>query len=119
MSLTVKLADQIDSDRAKSILAGLSGPAPAGKITEWLTVCAVLTASPRDDDMTSDLKLKAFEAQLAKYPGDIVRHVLAMWPDKNKWFPTWAELKSEIERLEGIRPQIIDRVQERLNQQGD
>jgi hypothetical protein len=119
MSLTVRLADQIDADRAHSILSGLSGPATRDQIVEWLTICAVKTAHPKDDDMSSELKLKVFTSELLRFPGDIVRHVLATWPSKSKWFPTWKELEDEITRLGGIRPQIIERVQERLNQQGD
>lgn len=119
MSLTVRLADQIDADRARSVLGGLSGPAKREQIVEWLTICAIKTAHAKDDDMSSELKLKVFTSELLQFPGDIVRHVLAKWPSKSKWFPTWKELEDEITQLAGIRPQIIQRVQERLNQQGD
>lgn len=114
MSLTVKLAEDVNVDGAEATLSGLAAPAPRADIVEWLTMCAVLTAMPRDDDMTSDLKLRAFAERLSEHPGDIVRHVLKEWPESNKWFPTWSELRIEIDRMAGIRPAIIDRVRARL-----
>jgi hypothetical protein len=115
MSLRVRTEGEIDAAKAEAIINGLSAPAPYAKIIEWLTVCAVLTAHPKDDAMSSDLKMKAFASQLAGYPGDIVAHVLKEWPNKNKWFPTWAELLADIDEMSGLRPDIVDRVRSRIS----
>ncbi|TNE58633.1 MAG: hypothetical protein EP341_03185 [Sphingomonadales bacterium] len=114
MSLTVKLADEVDLETAEKTLNGLTAPAPKDSIIEWLTMCAVLTASAKDDDMTSDLKLKLFASKLSAYPGDVVKHALDAWPDTHKWFPTWSELLTEIERMSDIRPAIVERVREKI-----
>jgi len=116
MDLTVKLADQVDVDRVNGVLKGLSAPAPKSKIIEWLTICAVKTGHAKQDDMSSELKLKVYADDLSKFPGDIVRHVLAEWPSKSSWFPHWKELEDEIASLSGIRPQIISRVSARIQE---
>lgn len=114
MSLTVKLADEVDAKTAHAALNGLSAPASEADINEWLTICAVKTAHAKDDEMTSDLKLRVYATDLAAYPGDVVRHVLKEWPNNNKWFPVWQELCAEIERMAGLRPQIVERVRIKL-----
>ena len=114
MSLRVKRADVVDHAGAKAVIDGLAAPAPRASIIEWLTICAVKTVSARDDDMASDLNMKVFADDLGQYPGDIVHHVLKEWPERNKWFPSWSELRDEIDRLSGLRPEIIRRVRSRL-----
>jgi hypothetical protein len=115
MSLTVKAVGEIDAQTARAVIDGLSAPAPREKIIEWLTVCAVKTASAKDDDMTSDLKLRVFADDLLQYPGDIVRHVLKEWPSRSKWFPVWKELEDQVQEMAGLRPQIVDKVRSRIS----
>jgi hypothetical protein len=110
MSLTVTPSGSLEAERAERIVSALEAPAPQAKLIEWVTLCAVLTAQPRDDDMTSELKLRAYVEKLAEYPGDIVREVLSDWPGKSKWFPTWAELKAALDKHAGVRPLLVDRV---------
>jgi len=114
MSLTVTASDSPDRETAERIIAGLSAPAPQDKIIEWLTTCAVLTAAPRDDDMTAEFRLRVFANELANYPGDIVRQTLADWPRKSKWFPAWRELQDVLEKHCGIRPMLVDHVKREL-----
>lgn len=112
MSLTVTPSGSLDRDKATQIVDALAAPAPADKLTEWLTVCAVLTAQPRDDDMTSDLKLRVYAEKLAQWPGDVVRHVLDEWPSKSKWFPTWNEMEAALDRHNAHRPMVVQKVRE-------
>ena len=114
MSLTVTSSDSPDRDTAERIVNALSAPAPHEKIMEWLTICAVLTAAPRDDDMTAEFRMKVFAGELANYPGDIVRQALSDWPHKSKWFPAWRELQDVLEKHRGIRPMLVDRVRESI-----
>lgn len=115
MTLTVTPSESLEADKAERIIEGLSAPAPIAKLTEWLTVCAALTAAPRDDDMTSELRLRVYTQKLAEFPGDVVRKVLADWPSQSKWFPVWAELEAAMNREMGIRPRLIEQVRRRVN----
>ena len=115
MTLTVTPSESLEADKAERIIEGLAAPAPIAKLTEWLTVCAALTAAPRDDDMTSELRLRVYTQKLAEFPGDVVRKVLADWPSQSKWFPVWAELEAAMNREMGIRPRLIEQVRRRVN----
>ena len=108
MTLTVTPSESLEADKAERIIDALGAPAPVSKLTEWLTMCAVLTAAPRDDDMTSELRLKVFTQKLADFPGDVARKVLADWSSQSKWFPVWAELEAAMNREMGIRPRLIE-----------
>ena len=107
MTLTVTPSELLEADKAERIIDALEAPAPIAKLTEWVTVCAALTAAPRDDDMTSELRLRVYTQKLADFPGDVVRKVLADWPSQSKWFPVWAELEAAMDREMGIRPRLI------------
>ena len=112
MSLTVTPSGSLEAETAERIVNALRAPAPREKLVEWVTICAVLTAQPRDDDMSAELKLRAYVEKLSEYPGDVVREVLNEWPGRSKWFPTWAELKAALDKHTGIRPMLVDRVRE-------
>lgn len=114
MTLTVTPSELLEADKAARIIDALQAPAPVAKLTEWLTVCAALTAAPRDDDMTSELRLRVYTQKLADFPGDVVRKVLAEWPSKSKWFPVWAELEAAMNREMGIRPRLIEQARRHI-----
>lgn len=98
----------MDLDRAGKIIDALDAPAPIEKIIEWLTLCAALTAIAKEEDASATLKLKAYAERLCDYPGDVVHKALKEWPDKNKWFPTWAELRAECEVQCGKRGEFVN-----------
>lgn len=115
MTLTVTPSESLEADKAERIIDALGAPAPVSKLTEWLTVCAALTAAPRDDDMTSELRLRVYTQKLADFPGDVVRKVLADWPSQSKWFPVWAEMEAAMNREMGIRPRLIEQARRCIN----
>ena len=108
MTLTVTPSELLEADKVERIIEGLAAPASVARLTEWLTVCAALTAAPRDDDMTSELRLRVYTERLSDFPGDVVRKVLADWPSQSKWFPVWAELEAAMNREMGVRPRLIE-----------
>lgn len=71
---------------------------PKDELVVLLGEVRFLTAMPRDltlDDLTAQLALYA--RKLQHYPADVVRHTLRTWPDGNKFWPTWAELKPDLD----------------------
>lgn len=68
-----------------------AAPASQQMIEAWLAELSVITAKRNDDDMTEQLRLRAYTERLLPYPADIVRHALLVvtW----KFWPTWDDLK--------------------------
>jgi len=56
-----------------------------------------LTKRKKDDQITLDLAVEAYGSRLEQYPADIVHEVLTKWPDQSMWWPSWHELKEEID----------------------
>lgn len=115
MTLTVSSSGSLAHEPVRLILDALQAPAPTDKITEWLTICAGLTLATRDDDPAGNVRLKAYTAKLAEFPGDVVRKVLSDWPSKSKWFPAWAELQVQIHNEMSVRLSLIHQARRHLN----
>lgn len=56
-----------------------------------------LTKRKATDGMTLNIAIEAYMAKLEEYPADIVHEVLSKWPDQSMWWPSWNELKAEID----------------------
>ena len=110
MSLRVKRSEVVDHKQALKIANALEAPARIELIIEWLTMCAALTAQPKEETAGTDLKLRLLSERLQEWPGDIVHDALKDWPVKNKWFPTLSELVAECESRMGNRAQIVSTV---------
>jgi len=88
-------------------------PAPPEKIGMWLAKLYALTKQRAEDQVTLDLATEAFMARLEKLPAAAVEAAMEAWPDKSKWFPSWQELKAEIEttdRATKVRKAIYDAI---------
>jgi len=83
---------------ARDQLAAAMVPPHPKQLVMELTQLWSLTAHKSHSDQTLDLLLEAFAAKLEDYPADAVIEALRQWPENNKWWPTWAELKALIER---------------------
>jgi hypothetical protein len=86
-------------------LQGFFAPADDGKIEVWLAELSVITARRADDDFSGALRLKAYTDRLAEYPADIAKAALL----SKAWhfFPTWADLRAECERLLKPRQELL------------
>lgn len=61
---------------------------------------------PRSDE-AEDLTMDALLTKIARYPGDIVLHVLWTWDDRHTFWPRWAELKAELDKASSLRRGIL------------
>jgi hypothetical protein len=57
------------------------------------------TISRKTDDGDAHLTGRAYGEVLAVYPADVIRGACREWADGSKWWPAWAELKAECDRL--------------------
>ena len=71
-------------------------PAPPERLFEWLGVLHTKTIQRKQDQPGIDLTMRVYVTELSKYPADITQTVLTNWPERNKWWPAWAELKEDI-----------------------
>lgn len=79
-------------------------PAPPRAVERWLVELSLITSRRQDDTDTEALRLAAYSDRLAAYPADVVREVLLVmvW----RWWPSWAELKPECDKLAGPRRRV-------------
>ena len=88
---------QPDMDLAVSLLQKTLEPLPPDMILQELTKLKVKTNTR---NMTTDeqtLMLTAYQEELSRFPGDIVRYVLRSMAATNPWFPAWADLAKELQ----------------------
>lgn len=90
-------------DIAETALA----PAPPKRILAELTRLRALTVSR--DQSTTDLELiaAAYTDELAQYPVDAVVSVLRDWPRAHRFWPSFAELNEQLERIVTPRRELL------------
>ena len=86
-----------DLKKAVQLIEKYSQPLEARELSALLTELHLLTKQRKENQVSLDLAFELYGRRLEKYPADIVREVLERWPDHSKWFPSWHELKEEIE----------------------
>lgn len=78
-------------------------PAPDEMIFAALAECAALCCRKSDGDEMNDAAVRAYMARLRSVPADCALTALREWPNRHKFFPTWHELQSEINKLARYR----------------
>ena len=87
--------------------------APAEMIEGWLAELSVITAKRNDDDFAETLRIGAYVSRLQRYPADILRDVLLN--RTHKFFPTWADLEPDLERMTRDRHAVIYALERQSN----
>jgi hypothetical protein len=66
---------------------------------------ALTVARSRSDE---DLEMMAagYISRLAEFPGDVVHEAVRRWVEREQWFPSWAELRAEIDKLVSGRQRL-------------
>ena len=80
-------------------ISDLSVPLSRNDTLEALTRCWALCKRRSETDDDTVLTMSAFLDKLKEYPADAVRKVLEDWPNQNRFTPTWAELKVDLDTL--------------------
>ena len=86
-----------DINAAIAAIDAASQPMPARALGMLIAEVFSLTKRKKDDQITLDLVVEAYGSRLEQYPADIVHEVLSKWPDQSMWWPSWHELKQEID----------------------
>lgn len=82
-------------------------PASPGKLAGMLATMNATLVQSRQSEAETRLRVAAYVDRLAEYPADVVAAVLRAWPDNNKFWPAWFELREELERIARPRRELI------------
>lgn len=76
------------------------------QVARSLAECWALCKRRNEDEDDTALTLGALIDRIKVYPGDIVLEALAEWPNKNKFTPSWAELREILDSKAKHRKRI-------------
>ena len=82
-------------------------PASEDQIEQWLVELSVSTVRRAGSEGEAEIALSVYAGRLAQYPADVVRTVLREASKRSKWWPAWADLEPELDRL--AKPRILMR----------
>jgi hypothetical protein len=106
--------DVDEVEAAIDIIDECMAPLDPRSVGELLAELFVLTKRRREDKITLDLAIEAYGSRLLEYPADIVHTVIKVWPNQSTWWPSWHELKSEID-WRNDRSKMRSALQAKLN----
>lgn len=106
----VQVPDLPESDRATamSILEAACQPMRKREIVAGLGRVKAMTVSRAEDDVSTAVRFEIYVEELAKWPADVVRHVLESQPRMSKFWPAWAELEERLELYAGKRMRALE-----------
>lgn len=90
-------------EMAIAVLERSSRPGGTTLATKALTVLRAKTAARAGGLADQHLTGQAYAEELALYPADIIDQACRRWADNSRWWPAWAELKQECERMAAKR----------------
>lgn len=90
--------DVSDADLRDSIAAldQFSQPLSENELAVLLAEMYTDTKQRKEQQLTLNIATKSFFNKLKVLPGDAVRAALKGWSEKETWWPSWKELKDEI-----------------------
>ena len=80
---------------AMALLKSCPPRAPVQEIMGELTRLRVLTIARAEDQGDLTLKLAAYAEELSEFPIEVVRSACRGLAKREKWFPSWSELKAD------------------------
>jgi len=88
-------------------------PADDSVIARALAKLMALTAGKAKD---IDLTLESYVQKLRQYPKDAVIESLNKLSDENKWFPSWSEIKDDVEFRCRHRTGLLKAIERKQNE---
>jgi hypothetical protein len=65
--------------------------------------CLNLTKARQQDGMDLRLMIEGFADELAEFPEDVVATAFRKWAQREKWWPSLAEIRDQCQRLNRVR----------------
>lgn len=92
-SVALNPSPQTNWEACSQTIAELLAPADEESLVTWIGCMGALVAKKDQGGEVSELELLAYAQKLQEWPGDVVRDVLRRYPDENKWWPEWFDLR--------------------------
>jgi len=102
------------SDAHQALKSSLM-PAEEDLVAKALLKLRALTAH-KADGKDLDIILEAYLEKLREYPKDAVLESLNRYPDHAKWFPSWAELRDDVEFRCVRRLELLKAIERKINE---
>jgi hypothetical protein len=99
-------ADLALVQEAAELTARLCQPTEHRLVVRKLAELKAMTVSRQKDDVDMELTGAAYAQRLAKYPADVVEGAIDRWVNREEFWPSWAELKAECDKLMRGRDKI-------------
>lgn len=99
---SAKLTGEHSEEAIRSALARVSEacrPGGAAVAMQALAELRALTKSRALDGDEATVTATAYADRMAIYPADVIRSACRSWSENSTWWPAWAELKKECDRL--------------------
>ena len=91
-------------------------PAPDREVLMELNRLWALTSHKSQSAPELDITLEAYSEKLKSYPRDAVVETLREAPELSQWWPTWKELKTEIEKKCRRRGLALEALERKINE---
>lgn len=95
--------DEASVRRALEICRDQCRPGGHEIAAQELTLLERKTVGAKQGDDDQRLRGVAYANDLAQYPADVIRAACRRWADCSRWWPAWADLKRECDRLAAKR----------------
>lgn len=95
----VSISDRPNTDLAMKRVRLMLTPAPETELEQALATLSLLVAKREGGDDVEELQMRAYVAELRRYPEDIALHAVSSWHRRSKFWPTWFELQEQCEAL--------------------
>lgn len=99
-------ADMVLVQEAADLVSRLCQPADIKLVVRKLAELKAMTISRARDDIDMELVGAAYGQRLAQYPADVVNAACDRWANREEFWPSWAELKGECDKLMRGRAKI-------------
>jgi hypothetical protein len=95
--------DECAIREALAVVTAACQPGGFAHATVALTKLRAMTASRPENEAEQHLTGKAYAEEMARYPADIIDEACQRCADVSRWWPAWADLKRECDRLASVR----------------
>ena len=92
--------DPKEIHEAINALEATMSPPDRRMLVELITEVFTLTKMRGSNQIELDFAVRAYAARLADYPADTVFAVLKDWPNRSKWWPSWCEIKEQLDKTD-------------------